>query len=166
MSDTNPVVGIMDDEIEIARHWHRRADASEARAKELEAQCAAMREALDKLRFSTPHTCHTHKHLPCGGCSAVDITSPVLSGAAGHALLERVEALERDLADKSNRCSRGAHALIELIGATGPEYIDETCARAAKRLEALERVVDVARYACNEDLDKAISAIDALESKP
>lgn len=153
-----------------------RADAAEARSKELESQCAAMREAMElaanALEDSGTPCRDDTKHERCEVCYAANACRYALSGDAGRALLERVEALERDIAEKSERCSRGAHALIESIGADGPEHIDETCARASRRIVALERVADAARkYVDSDDEDRASefdamsSALDAMETK-
>lgn len=164
------------------------AGSAERRLGELEAQSAAMRDrcACDAdvaaIREAAELALDT-----VGNGGNVDVANALrdaLSSDAGRALLERVEALERDLAEKSARCSRGAHAIIDLIGADGPEHIDETCARASRRIEAqdrriaaLERVANAAGAlmdvlaefgtldGMSQSVDAVTDALDAMEAK-
>lgn len=104
-----------------------RAEAAEARVRELESQCAAMREALVELRewieAGTPVDAAIELEEWRSRCTTA------LSSDAGRALLERVEALER--------VAEAAMALIGDLPRNAIEY-DSLKAELIKRVDALE----------------------------
>lgn len=85
------------------------------RVKELEAQCAVMREALEGLAYSDGHfrgECSSFKcHPTC------EKAQKVLSGKAGKALLERMAKLEAVAEAVRKHISAGCYVLPELITA-------------------------------------------------
>lgn len=102
-----------------------RADAADARVRELEAQCAAMREALEEMLRAV------HSEY-CDAFVVADATrqaNAALSGDAGRALLERVEALER--------VTEAAMAIVGDLPRNAFEY-DSLRLELIKRLDALK----------------------------